>query len=65
MGELAAAYADVPQRRTDLFTGLTDEELARSVPATPAWSVKELAAHLVGAAEDFVTGNLDQVAREP
>lgn len=65
MGELAAAYAGVRQRLTDLVTGLTDEELTRSVPATPAWSVKELYAHLVGAAEDFVTGNLDQVAREP
>ena len=65
MGELAAAYAGVRQRVTELVTGLSSDGLARVVPATPAWSVKDLYAHLVGVAEDFVSGNLDQVATEP
>ena len=35
---------------------LTDEQLATTVPGTPAWTVHEVLAHLAGAASDAVTG---------
>jgi uncharacterized protein (TIGR03083 family) len=36
-----------------LFRGLTPEQLAATVPATPAWSVGDVLAHLVGITADL------------
>jgi hypothetical protein len=38
---------------------LTEEQLATTVPGTPAWSVHEVLAHLAGGASDAVTGRMD------
>lgn len=38
---------------------LTDAELATTVPATPAWTVHDVLAHLAGGAADAVTGRTD------
>ena len=38
---------------------LTDEQLATTVPGTPAWTVHEVLAHMAGAASDAVTGRMD------
>jgi uncharacterized protein (TIGR03083 family) len=37
----------------------------RRVPATPAWTVKDVLAHVAGVARDGVTGNLDGVTTDP
>ena len=46
------------QRRSfmDHLLGLPVSELARSVPATPAWSVHDVVAHLVGICADLNAG---------
>jgi uncharacterized protein (TIGR03083 family) len=38
---------------------LTQDQLATLVPATPAWTVHEVLAHLAGSASDVVTGRMD------
>ena len=38
---------------------LTEEQLATTVPGTPAWTVHEVLAHLAGVASDAVTGRMD------
>ena len=38
---------------------LTEEQLATTVPGTPAWNVQEVLAHLAGGASDAVTGRMD------
>ncbi len=38
---------------------LTDDQLATTVPATPAWTVHEVLAHLAGGASDALTGRMD------
>ena len=38
---------------------LTDEQLATTVPGTPAWTVHDVLAHLAGEASDAVTGRMD------
>lgn len=40
----------------DLVLGLDDDGLATPVPATPAWTVRDLLGHLVGGCEDHVAG---------
>ncbi|MDF1604387.1 maleylpyruvate isomerase N-terminal domain-containing protein [Nocardioides sp. YIM 152315] len=42
-----------------LAADLADAQLAMTVPATPAWSVHDVLAHLAGAPADAVTGRMD------
>ena len=44
---------------TALANDLSEEQLATPVPATPAWTVSELVAHLSGVAHDFANERLD------
>jgi uncharacterized protein (TIGR03083 family) len=43
----------------ELAPGLTEEQLATAVPATPAWTVHDVFAHLAGGAGDAVTGRME------
>lgn len=61
---VAAAYADLRRRVTGLLTGLSPERSALLVPHTPAWTVKDALAHMVGVPEDFVSGNMEGVTSE-
>jgi hypothetical protein len=38
---------------------LTEEQLDTPVPGTPAWTVREVLAHLAGVASDMTTGRMD------
>jgi len=42
-----------------LAGGLSEEELALRVPATPAWTVHDVLAHLAGGAADALSGRMD------
>lgn len=52
------AYRQSRERLTDLAGDLTAEDQQRTVPATPAWTVKDTYAHVVGAAADAVRGRV-------
>lgn len=52
-------YRDNVAALTALARELTPEELAAEVPATPSWTVRDVLAHLAGAAVDAVTGRMD------
>ena len=57
-------YADGRQRVSELALSLSEDELSSSVPACPAWSVKDLIAHLCGITADMLTGNVAEVGEE-
>lgn len=57
--DLASGYRSIRERLTDLAMDLTDDEVATTVLPTPAWTVKDTYAHLVGAIVDVLAGNLD------
>ncbi|MBZ5738109.1 maleylpyruvate isomerase N-terminal domain-containing protein [Nocardioides mangrovi] len=42
-----------------LGSELTDDQLGRVVPGSPAWTVHDVFAHLAGGASDAVTGRMD------
>jgi uncharacterized protein (TIGR03083 family) len=44
---------------TALAEGLSSEQLATRVPATPEWTVRELLAHLAGSPVDALSGRMD------
>ncbi len=56
--DYAACYRDARTGLTALAGGLDETELTRPVPATPAWTVRDVVAHLVGIAADLLDGNL-------
>src|SRR5947207_1997116 len=57
MMDTAAVYAETRDNLRALVAGLSDEELASNVPATPAWSVRDVVGHLVGEARITNTGD--------
>jgi uncharacterized protein (TIGR03083 family) len=57
-------YRESRQRTVGLAMGLSAEELARTVPACPEWTVHRLIAHLAGAASDFTTGRMEGAPSE-
>jgi hypothetical protein len=64
MADLFAPYRRTRERVCTLLLDATPDALARTVPACPAWTVHDLAAHLVGvpatlAAGDFPSGDVD------
>ena len=60
----AAIYRSIRLRVTDLVGNLPDDVLDRQAPATPAWRVRDIVAHLAGGTADIVAGNLEDVASD-
>jgi uncharacterized protein (TIGR03083 family) len=56
--ELAWLYRDTMDRVVGLVAGLADAELARSMPACPEWTVRDVIGHLTAIPEDAVAGRL-------
>ncbi len=59
MTDWGQLYRDHVEAIGSLTSGLTDEQLATPVPATPEWSVHEVLAHLAGGASDALTDRMD------
>src|SRR5439155_1746111 len=55
---LAADTFETQQHEADLVRDLPDAELATTVPASPAWSVKDVVAHVTGVAADAAAGRI-------
>ena len=55
----AALYAATLDALADLTAGQPESVASRVVPATPAWSVRQVLAHLAGTASDLTTGRMD------
>jgi uncharacterized protein (TIGR03083 family) len=58
------AYAGTRRRIVDLVNDLDEDEAARIVPACPAWTVRDVLAHLSAVAVDASRGNLEGVGSE-
>ena len=62
--ELAGAYVALRARCLELGRSLTDDQAASMSPCCPAWSVKDLYAHMSGVASDILSGNTEGAATE-
>ncbi len=60
-----AIYAETRERVAELVRSLSPDELADPVPATPAWSPRDIVGHLAGVAFDAVTGNIEGLGTDP
>jgi len=56
--DYVSSYRDARTALTSLTGELDDAGLARTVPATPGWDVRDVVGHVVGIASDLLDGNL-------
>ena len=61
---IGAAYAELRERVSTLLRELPEDAASRPVPHCPKWTVRELAAHLVGVPDDVLNGRLEGVTTE-
>ena len=59
------AYREVRSRMTALASPLDGASTTAMVPATPAWQVRDLLAHVVGVAADIVGGRIEGAGSDP
>lgn len=57
-------YADARARVIELVQGAPPSVLEERVPATPAWTGRQLLAHMVGIPSDVMAGRLDGVGSD-
>ena len=55
----ATLYQDNVRAVAELARGLTDDQVRTTVPATPAWTVREVLAHVAGGPADSLAGRMD------
>lgn len=55
--DLAAAYTETRDRLVELVRPLDEPGVAAIVPATPAWTIKDVIAHLTHVAGAYATGH--------
>ena len=60
----AAIYHGVRLRITNLVRDLPADTLDSIAPATPAWRLRDIVAHLAGGTADIASGNLEGVASD-
>jgi uncharacterized protein (TIGR03083 family) len=63
--EAGEIYQPARARITELVRSLPEAELETMVPATPLWRVRDVVAHLAGAANDIATGVIEGAATDP
>jgi uncharacterized protein (TIGR03083 family) len=65
MDEHAAAYRGIRERIIEL-TGAVEPEVADQLaPATPAWRVRDVVAHVTGVNADVLGGNIEGAGTDP
>jgi Mycothiol maleylpyruvate isomerase N-terminal domain len=62
--DYAGAYRELRDRVTELVRANDDSRLDVIAPATPAWRVRDVVAHLAGVCDDVTHGNMDGVASD-
>lgn len=60
----ADAYREQIDRLVARFRTLSADDMTRRVPACPAWTVREVLAHLAGNAQDIGSGNTDNAGSD-
>jgi uncharacterized protein (TIGR03083 family) len=62
--EVAVSYIALRARVIDLLRSTPESSGNIIVPCTPEWTVRQLAAHLVGVPEDILAGRMEGVASD-
>ena len=60
----AEVYADLRAETIALARSLTAEEATLKVPQSPAWSIRDVIAHVVGIVDDILSDNLSGIGTD-
>lgn len=58
--DMVSTWQETQARVADIARGLSEEESARTVPACPDWTVKDLVAHMTGVDADALADDVDE-----
>jgi uncharacterized protein (TIGR03083 family) len=61
VNDIGGLYAEGRERLSEMVLHLAPAEVARTVPACPEWTVRDVIAHLAGGCADVLAGNIDGV----
>jgi hypothetical protein len=64
IAEVGAAYIELRARIVAILRDLPESAGGVVVPHCPAWSVRELASHLLGVPDDIINGRMEGVATD-
>jgi uncharacterized protein (TIGR03083 family) len=62
--DYASAYRELRTRVSDLVRSADPAALDATAPATPAWRVRDVVAHMAGVCDDVAHGNMEGVASD-
>ena len=62
--QVCAAYRQTRDAVLEILTTTPESEATKVVPACPAWTVQQTAAHIVGVPEDLLAGRMDGVTTD-
>ena len=62
--DYAGAYQDLHRRVSALLSDRRDADLEKVAPATPAWRVRDVVAHMTGVCDDLMNGNMGGVGSD-
>jgi uncharacterized protein (TIGR03083 family) len=57
--EIASRYVEGRDRVVPIIADLSDDQLTRTVPGTPDWTVRDLIGHMVGCPIDLAAGRFE------
>lgn len=63
--DTTTAHQTVRLRITELLREADADDATRTAPACPAWTVQQLASHVVGVSADILAGNLEGAGSDP
>ncbi len=62
--QVVVAYQELRSRVVELLRSVPESEGDRAVPHCPAWTVRDLVAHMVGIPEDILAGRMEGVTTD-
>lgn len=63
--EIARLYVDAQRSFVALFESLDPDDLAKPVPCSPEWTVRDVLSHAAGVTDDIANGRIDGAATDP
>jgi hypothetical protein len=61
---IARLYRDAQSSFVELFQSLDESDMAKPVPCTPLWSVRDVLSHVAGVTDDIANGRVEGAATE-
>jgi hypothetical protein len=62
---ISQLYLGAQASFVELYRTLEDDDLAKAVPCTPRWTVRDVLSHVAGVTDDIANGRIDGASTDP